>query len=368
VSSFDLSPDLAARLDMLVPPELARGDWADVTRRVRPRRKRVTLKLALVFTGFVVLAAAATATYLILRGGSGDAKPKPGALTVITGGYGPKTPAMITEVRPGGRLVPVWRCPAAETCAEVTSVAWAPDGRHLAVTLDSIGCGCTANGLHIVDLQTGRDIHFASAQAAQLGCLVPGRYSGSFGGVAWSPDSSTLSFVCATGLHLISSDGTNPRRVRAGVEAGFASWSPDGRWIAFAGITGTRCCSIYVMRLGGPGPRRIAVRGTDPAWSPDGRRIAYRAPDGIRFVTPTGVDVTPGGRGLAPRGAPAWSPDGARLAVGTLRGTFVIPASGRRGHLVTTAGGRGAFGLLRPAWYPLRAPRRTQPTETCTTC
>jgi Tol biopolymer transport system component len=366
MSGFDLSADLAARLDMLVPPELASGDWSDVARRVR--RQRRTLRLVLAFALFVVVAAAATATYLVLRGGQPQPKPSPGALTVITGGYGPKTPAMIAEVRPGGRLVPVWRCPATETCAEVTSVAWAPDGRHLAVTLDSIGCGCTANGLHILDLQTGRDIHFASAQAAQLDCFAPGRYSGSFGGVAWSPDSSTLSFVCATGLHLISSDGTNPRRVRAGVKAGFASWSPDGEWITFAGIAGTRCCSIYVMRLVGAGRRRIAVKGTDPAWSPDGRRIAYRAPDGIRFVTPAGVDVTPGGRAIAPRGAPTWSPDGTRLAIGSVRGTFVVPASGGPGRRVTDAGGRGAFGLLRPAWFPAEAGGRSPLTKTCGAC
>jgi hypothetical protein len=119
VSSFDLT----SRLDALVPPELTRGDWADVTRRVRPRRRLLTHKVAVAFALFVVLAAAATAAYLVLRGD--HTKPTPGALTVMTGG-GRIDCAAIVEVRPGGRLVPVWRCPPREHCAELTSLAWRP--------------------------------------------------------------------------------------------------------------------------------------------------------------------------------------------------------------------------------------------------
>ena len=365
MTSFDLS----SRLDALVPPELARGDWVDVTRRVRRRRRLLTPKLVLVLALFVVLGAAATATYLVLR--EGHPKPTPGALTVITGGYSPKTPAAIVEVRPGGRLVPVWRCPATQRCAELTSIAWAPDGRHLAFTLDSVACSCDSDGLHILDLQTGHEFHVFPTQAAQVGCHRRGVYWSSFGSVAWSPDGRTLAFTCPTGLHTIRSDGTGSRRVPTGrIDAGWATFSPDGRWMAFQG--GTRrvdaggvpdqgCCSVYVRRIDGSGLRRIAPGGTEPAWSPDGTRIAYRAQDGIRLVTPAGVDVTPGGRSLTPRGAPAWSPDGTRLAIGTRRGVFVVRATGARGRLVTTAGGGGAFGLLRPAWYPVarhRAARR----------
>jgi hypothetical protein len=42
MSSFDLRPDLAARLDALVPAEALTGDCADVARRadLRPRTGR----------------------------------------------------------------------------------------------------------------------------------------------------------------------------------------------------------------------------------------------------------------------------------------------------------------------------------------
>jgi dipeptidyl aminopeptidase/acylaminoacyl peptidase len=364
MTSFDLSPDLAAQLDMLVPPELARGDWPDVSRRVRSRRNPSARRVMLAVALFVVVAGAATATYLVLH--SHRAKPTPGALTVIAGGYRLNT-AVIAEVRVGGRLVPVWRCPRGEQCAELTSVAWAPDGDHLAFTLDSIACGCSADGLHILDLRTGRDVHFAAAQAATLGCAVAGRYSGSFSSVSWSPDSKTVGFVCTTGLHLIQRDGTNPRRVPA---ARSATWSPDGKWIAVES-GGRTCCSIDVMRLDGSGRRRLVMSGRYPAWSPDGKRIAYLAVDGIRFVTPVGVDVTPGRQSLEPRGAPAWSFDGRELAIGAARGVYLVPAAGGHARLATPEGGRGVFGLLRPAWYPGRAgPRQVQSAEpsTCGAC
>lgn len=359
MSSFDLSADLAARLDMLVPPELARGDWGDVTNRVRRRRKRLTVKVALAVALFVALTAAATATYLVLRGGGGGTKPSPGSLTIMTGGYGPYTPATIAEVLPRGRLLPVWHCPRGETCAELTGLAWAPDGRHLAVTLGSIACACTANGLHILDLRTGRDRHVWLERDGRHGCAP--------NSVAWSPDSSTLVFNCgADGMKTIRSDGTDLRRFGLG---GRPAWSPDGKWIAVETATRTTCCSIDVVRVDGSERRRIVARGTFPAWSPDGTRIAYRADDGIRLVTPSGVDVTPGGRSLAPRGAPAWSPDGTRLAIGTLRGVFVLLADGSKVRRVTRAGGSSAgFGLLRPAWYPLPTSAHEIDTNTCGGC
>ena len=349
--------DLAARLDLLVPPELGRGDWADVTRRVRPHRRLLTLKVAVAFTLFVVLAAAATATYFVLRS---DAirEPAPGALTLIAGGHSATNPARIVEVRSDGTLRVVWDCPAKPCGGYLTSLDWAPNGRYVAFSLDAFNFTGGYLGLHILDTRNGREFHLGSAEGARLGCTSHGVDWTAFAAVAWSPDSRTLAFGCTRGIYLIRSDGTGMRRISSGA---WPTWSPDGKLIAFEDGPGRTCCSIYVMRSDGSAPRRIVLHGSHPDWSADGTRIAYNARDGIRFVTPEGVDVTPGGRSIEPRGTPAWSPDGTKLAISNVNGVYLVPAAGGAARLVTTeAGGRD----LRPAWYPARrAHRQTQCAE-----
>jgi Tol biopolymer transport system component len=354
------SPDLAARLDALFPPELACGDWADVTRRVRPRRHPLLLKVAVALALFVVLAAAATATYLALRGHP-VRTPAPGALTLSEDGHSTLHPPGIVEVLPGGGLRDVWRCPAKPCGGYLTSVAWAPDGRHVAFTLDAFNFRDPVLGLHILDTRTGRDRHVGGAEGARLGCRRTAPGWTSYAGVAWSPDSRTVAFTCANGIHTVRADLTQPRRVRTGLpESGVPAWSPDGSRIAFQSAGW-----IYVMRVDGSGRRRVA-RGEAPDWSPEGSRLAYRAAHGIRMVTPAGVDVTPGGRALVPAGVPKWSPDGTKLAISTRQGVYVLSLVRGRPRAVLVAGpATGAYG---PAWYPLRRGRQTRETSDCGTC
>jgi Tol biopolymer transport system component len=346
VSSFDL----ASRLEALVPPELARGDWGDVTRRLGTRRTLLRLKYVAVAL-FVVLVGAATATYFVLRS---DAirDPAPGALTLIAGGHSSKNPPRIVEVRPDGTLRVVWGCPAKPCGGYLTSLDWAPNGRYVAFSLDAFNFRGGYLGLHILDTRTGRAFHLGSEQGARLGCTSHGVNWNAYAAVAWSPDSRTLAFSCTRGIYLIRSDGTGVRRISTGA---WPTWSDDGKRIAFEGGPGRTCCSIYVMRSDGSAPKRIVAHGSHPDWSEDGTRIAYNARDGIRFVTPEGVDVTPGGRSIEPRGTPAWSPDGTKLAISNVNGVYLVPAAGGSARLVTTrAGGRD----LRPAWYPARRAHR----------
>jgi dipeptidyl aminopeptidase/acylaminoacyl peptidase len=351
------SPDLAARLDALFPPELARGDWVDVTRRVRPRRHTLLLKVAVALALFVVLAAAATATYLALRDHP-VRTPAPGALTLITGGGSLKSPPEIVQPTAAGLRV-LWRCRG--LCALMTSADWAPDGRHLAFTLDAFNSQSSRFGLHILDTRTGADWHISARESRRLGCNLFGFDRSTYSQVAWSPDSRTVAFVCAGAIRTIRQDGTHLRTVHTGISrSGSPTWSPDGTRIAFDAQG-----AIYVMRLDGSGRKRIVARdGSHPDWSPDGTRIAYRVPTGIRFVTPAGVDVTPNHRTLLPAGVPAWSPDGTRLAVAAPTGVVIIPAAGGLPRPVTDRAGIG----VRPAWYPLRRGRQTRGTSVCGAC
>ena len=353
-------PDLLAIADALAVTQHP-ACLGELSRRSRRRPVvRLTLRLVIAIALFLLLAGLATATYLVLHRPSGQ--PHPGALTVAAGGADSHAADIIDEVMPNGLTTVAWRCPANGWCGELTSFDWSPDGRHLAFTLDEIGANSPYVGLHIVDPRTGHDFHVTPLAGRRLGCELPGVRWDSVKGVAWSPDSRTLAFTCSTGLHTIRSDGTHTHRLPTGsLNGSWATWSPDGKRIAFQAVNATTCCSIYVMGLDGSDRVRIARGGSEPDWSPDGKTIAYRAVDGIRFVTPAGVDVTPTGASLKPRGTPAWSPDGSMLAVATRRGVFLIPATGGHARLATRAGSTPGFGPVRPDWSP--TPIRSDPNK-----
>ncbi len=395
----DLSPVLAAELDRLVTPdETVTIDWEDVLRRVEPARapaprrrphRRGVRVLIVAIAIFVLMAAIATGTYLALRSDGGDE----GALTIVTGGAAARgdDATAIREIEPDGRLRILWRCPHPNVfCGEMTSLAWSPDGRRLAFTMDEIGGSSGYIGLHIVDTVTGRDLQLPRTglrdstpaqppafgriwwrrSIRQLGCVFPVE-------VAWSPDSRQLAYSCALAgpraqevgfgphprsrIFVIRDDGSGRRAIPTGTErSGSPSWSPDGRRIAFAGCTSCSTAgstNVYVVNLNGTGRRLVARDGDSPTWSPNGRTIAYRGTCGIKLVTPAGKDVTPSAVadacGARPRGYPAWSLDGKRIAIGMQRGVYLINADGSGLVRVTrVAPGTPGFGTQRPAWTP----------------
>ena len=129
--------------------------------------------------------------------------------------------------------------------------------------------------------------------------------------------------------------------------------------------------AIFVSRADGSNRVLIARGGWGPDWSPDGTTIAYRGDDGIRLVTGSsngGLEVTPNGKPIAPKGLPAWSPDGKTIAIGTLRGVFLVDKYGAHRRRATALG-RGVIGTVRPAWYPSEALRGERPTaKECGSC
>jgi dipeptidyl aminopeptidase/acylaminoacyl peptidase len=347
----------------------------------------------------LLLVGVATATYLLERTAAvTPLDAPPGTLTLID--QTSNSVAKIVAVLPGGRSRVVWRCPGRVSfCGDLTSVDWSPDGRRVAFTLTEIGGRSAFVGLHILDLQTGHDLHIPSAPLAhplsptqpdsvlaplvkqlfaRLGCLPAD--------VAWSPDGRRLAYGCRDDfkpwaparIFTIRGDGTDRRLVRTGTRTAFApSWSPDGKQIVFATwrqpvervqwdttIPAKHVrSSIYVVGLYGSGRRLVARDAATPDWSPDGGTIAYDSPDGVRLVSPFGVDLTPRAGRIAPPGVPSWSPDGAHIAVATGGGTVLVDTA-TWSHTLATATTPGTlFGLGRPAWYPGTAVPRTGQTK-----
>ncbi|MEP6812457.1 MAG: hypothetical protein ABI990_05665 [Actinomycetota bacterium] len=393
---MSISHELDAALATIDHPVAPRAPFADAlldrcldelrpqAPRARLRRRHVALAIAVLC---LVLAAAATATYLATR--STRAAPPSGAaeLTVIrslnsNSGSGV---AAIAAVGPHGALRTLWRCPERGVfCGDLTSIAWSPDGKRLAFTLDELGGMSGYVGLHIVTVATGADLHLPSLlishisrpqpsgffpryrQAAlrQLGCLLPS-------GVAWAPDGKRLAYTCGS-LHVIRADGTGRIAVPTGTaSAVWPSWSPDGKRIAFATQVSpivrnhhrvVARSSVFTVALDGTGRTLVARSASAPSWSPDGSTIAYWSScHGVRLATPEGADATPGATPAAqcavigPHPGPAvpvWSPDGSALAIATPKGVYVTAADGSGSRKVTREASLGIFGNGRPAWTP----------------
>ncbi len=192
---------------------------------------------------------------------------------------------------------------------------------------------------------------------------------GVIGGVAWSPDGKRLAFTVQTELHepldvmgvlVMDANGGNKQGlvnipVAPGwrCDPGGPTWSPDGTRLAVGGADG-----IYVIDLADPlSPTNITATAPDfydqPAWSPDGTQIAIRVParGAIGLIPAEGGAAELLTDGSVAPFQPNWSPDGLRIAfqlsIGTGRiGTYDICTG-------TTGAITGSFqSVFDPTWSP----------------
>src|SRR5260370_11347675 len=153
-----------------------------------------------------------------------------------------------------------------------------------------------AYGLYVVDAKGG----IARSIGKPFGMS-------SYDSLALSPDGSRIAYMVSVmmdGIYQIWTvrpDGTDQRMLidlgpceRGGCSGGLA-WSPDGSTLAFHSSRGnprSPNSAIYTVRADGSGLRRIfSDGGVEPCWSPDGSRIAFYRANELFTMAPDGSYV-----------------------------------------------------------------------------
>jgi hypothetical protein len=179
-----------------------------------------------------------------------------------------------------------------------------------------------------------------------------------------------LAFSRADGaLAVAAEDGSGLRQI-ASARGGAVishSWSPDGRRIAFTRCRGRNCSegSVYVVRAGGTGERRVVSNAGAAVWLADGKHLLVGRADKpghwiVAVSTGSRRRFTAPGLAAAP-GSPRLSPDRRWLLHLTLPYGRVIPnpyaphhARARNWLLVTDlARGRTRKVSNERGWYSI---------------
>ena len=96
--------------------------------------------------------------------------------------------------------------------------------------------------------------------------------------IAWAPDGQHIAYSSKTGIVIIKPDGTGSFKLTTSTSDSTVSWSPDSKWIAFTrGVGDTSVTQIWIISVTGGTPRRITTAGSygSPTWSPDGSQLAF---------------------------------------------------------------------------------------------
>lgn len=228
-------------------------------------------------------------------------------------------------------------------------VAWAPDGRRLAI---------------VAERDEASDLYVVGVDGAGLTRLSDPR--GVAWGPLWSPDGKLIAYVSGVGMeaevYLVAATGGAPRRLTANTRWDYPrSWSPDGRTLLIETAGREERVRIAALEVA-TGEMHYLTDGAandgDAAYSPDGRRIVFSSDrDGNREIYIMRADGT-GARRLTSHpawdGHPYWSADGTRILFESNRGpgdTFEVMVMFADGGRVTNLT-RNAVDDKHPSWSP----------------
>ncbi len=134
---------------------------------------------------------------------------------------------------------------------------------------------CECNDIFIINADGSNRINLTRNSSANS--------YGSSQQAKWSPDGTRLvfrRFSSASGLYIITADGSNPTLLTNNGSDASPAWSPDGTKIAFTRNVSNGQSKIFVINADGSGTATdltgaATTNESSPTWSADGTKIAY---------------------------------------------------------------------------------------------